>query len=38
MKEVVYLVEEAVEGSYKAKALGEAVFTQANPLEELRSP
>lgn len=34
--EVFFLVEEAVEGGYIAKALGESIFTQAETLEELR--
>lgn len=36
MKEIIFLVEEAVEGGYNARALGEAIFTQADNLEELR--
>lgn len=30
------MVEEAPEGGYVAKALGESIFTQAETLEELR--
>jgi len=30
------LVEEAIEGGYTARALGESIFTQAETLEELR--
>jgi predicted RNase H-like HicB family nuclease len=37
MQEIIFLVEEAVEGGYNAKALGEAIFTQADTLEEIRS-
>lgn len=37
MQELIFLVEEAVEGGYNAKALGEAIFTQAETLEELRT-
>jgi len=36
MSEVVFLVEEAPEGGYSARALGESIFTQAESLEELR--
>jgi predicted RNase H-like HicB family nuclease len=36
MSEVVFLVEEAPEGGYSARALGESIFTQAETLEELR--
>lgn len=35
--EVFFLVEEAPEGGYTAKALGESIFTQAETLEELRA-
>lgn len=34
--EVFFLVEEAVEGGYTARALGESIFTQSETLEELR--
>jgi len=34
--EVFFLFEEAPEGGYVAKALGESIFTQAETLEELR--
>ena len=30
------MVEEAIEGGYTARALGESIFTQAETLEELR--
>lgn len=36
MKEIVFLVEEAVEGGYTARALGESIFTEADSIEELR--
>ena len=36
MKEIIFLVEEAVEGGYNAKALGYGIFTDANTLEELK--
>ena len=36
MNEVFFLVEEAVEGGYIAKALGESIFTQADSIEELK--
>ncbi|NMC82346.1 MAG: 2-oxoisovalerate dehydrogenase [Armatimonadetes bacterium] len=35
MNEVVFLVEEAPEGGYTARALGESIFTEADTLEEL---
>jgi len=33
--EIVFLVEEASEGGYTARALGESIFTQAETWEEL---
>lgn len=37
MKELIFLVEEAPEGGYTAKALGESIFTEADTLEALRT-
>jgi len=37
MNEIIFLVEEAVEGGYNARALGEAILTEADTLDELRS-
>ena len=37
MSEIIFLVEEAAEGGYTARALGEAIFTEADSLDELRS-
>jgi predicted RNase H-like HicB family nuclease len=36
MNELIFLVEEAPEGGYTARALGESIFTEADDLEELR--
>ena len=36
MSELVFLVEEAPEGGYTARALGEAIFTEADDLAGLR--
>jgi hypothetical protein len=36
MSEIVFLIEEAAEGGFSARALGESIFTQAESLEELR--
>lgn len=36
MNEIIFVVEEADEGGYNARALGEAIFTQGETLEELR--
>ena len=35
--EVVFIVEEAPEGGYVARALGEAIFTEADDLADLRA-
>jgi len=35
-EEVIFLVEEAPEGGYQAKALGHAIFTEAGTFEELK--
>jgi predicted RNase H-like HicB family nuclease len=36
MTEVFFVVEEALEGGFIAKALGESIFTEAETIEELR--
>ena len=36
MREIVFLIEEAAEGGFSARALGESIFTQADTFEELR--
>lgn len=36
MNEVFFLVEEAAEGGYVAKALGESIFTEAETIDELK--
>jgi hypothetical protein len=36
MNEIIFLVEEAPEGGYTAKALGEAIFTEADTMDELK--
>ena len=37
MNEVFFLVEEALEGGYIAKAIGESIFTEAETMEELKT-
>jgi hypothetical protein len=37
MSEIIFLVEDAPEGGYTARALGHSVFTEAETLEELRT-
>ena len=36
MREIVFLVEEALDGGFHARALGESVYTQAETLDALR--
>ncbi len=36
MSEIIFLVEEAPEGGYTARALGESIFTEAENMEKLR--
>ena len=36
MSELIFLVEEAPEGGFTARALGQSIFTEADTLEELR--
>ena len=35
-KEIIFLVEESIDGGYEAKALGESIFTEADTVEVLR--
>jgi predicted RNase H-like HicB family nuclease len=37
MNELIFLVEEAPEGGYTARALGHSIFTEGESLEELRA-
>jgi hypothetical protein len=37
MNELIFLVEEAAEGGFTARALGESIFTEAETLDQLRS-
>ena len=36
LKEIVFVIEEAAEGGYIAKALGESIVTEADDLQALR--
>lgn len=36
MSEIVFLVEEDLDGGYTARAIGESVFTQADDLSALK--
>jgi hypothetical protein len=35
--EIIFSVQESPEGGYEARALGHPIFTQADPLEELKA-
>ncbi|MBI4306495.1 MAG: 2-oxoisovalerate dehydrogenase [Chloroflexi bacterium] len=37
MKELIFIVEEAPEGGYTARALDQSIFTEADSLESLRT-
>jgi len=37
MNEIFFIVEDAPEGGYTAKALGESIYTDADNLEELHA-
>lgn len=37
MDEIIFQIDEAHEGGYTAKALGHAIFTEADTLDALRS-
>ena len=37
MNEIIFLVEEAPEGGFIARALGASIFTEASDLAELRA-
>jgi hypothetical protein len=36
-KEIIFLVEEAPEGGYTARALGHSVFTEGESLEDIKN-
>ena len=36
MNELIFLVEEAPEGGFTAKALGESIYTEADTMDELK--
>lgn len=37
MSEIIFLVEEAPEGGFSARALGQSIFTEAETVEELHA-
>jgi predicted RNase H-like HicB family nuclease len=36
MNEIFFLIEEALEGGYTAKAIGESIFTEGDTMEDLK--
>ena len=36
MAEILFIVEEAQEGGFTAKSVGESIFTEGNTLDELK--
>lgn len=36
MKEIIFVIEDAAEGGYTARALDESIFTEADDLDEIR--
>lgn len=36
-KEIIFLVEDAPEGGYQARALGYAIFTEADTFDQLKA-
>ena len=37
MNEIIFLVEDALEGGFTAKAVGESIFTEADTIEQLKA-
>ena len=37
MSEIIFLIENAIEGGYTARALGESIFTEGDDMAELRT-
>lgn len=37
MNELIFIVEESLDGGYEAKAIGESIFTQGEDLDDLKS-
>jgi len=34
--EIIFVIEESLDGGYEAKALGESIFTQGDSIDELK--
>lgn len=37
MNEIIFLVEDSVDGGFEAKAVGYSIFTQAEDMDELKN-
>jgi predicted RNase H-like HicB family nuclease len=37
MNEIFFLIEDALEGGFTARAIGESIFTEAETMEELKA-
>jgi len=37
MNEIFFLIEEAVEGGYNARAIGESIYTQGDTMDDLKA-
>ena len=35
-KEIIFIIEESIDGGYEAKSLGESIYTQAETYEEIK--
>jgi len=35
-KEIIFIVEESLDGGYEAKAVGESIFTEAETIDDLK--
>ncbi len=36
MTEIIFIIEDALDGGFTAKALGESIFTEAETIEQLK--
>jgi len=37
MKEIIFLIEESLEGGYEARALGHSIYTDADNMDDLKT-
>ncbi|MBK9098228.1 MAG: 2-oxoisovalerate dehydrogenase [bacterium] len=36
IKEIIFIVEESLDGGYEAKAIGESIYTEAETIDDLK--